>query len=125
MVYVCKHYRGPPVSLAVPAHAGSPFCPVKAMESYLAVHGNSSGPLVIFAGGILVTKSFFFAQLNKSLAWAGLSSSSYKGHSFHIGAATTAAIQRVSEDEIQRMGRRNSQAFKKYIGIPMLYLHYS
>ena len=46
-----------------------------------------------FAGGTPVTKPFFVAQLNKSLAWAGLSSSSYKGHSFRIGAATTAAIQ--------------------------------
>ena len=47
-----KHYQGPPVSLAVPAHAGSPFCPVKAMKSYLAVRGNSSGPPFIFAGGL-------------------------------------------------------------------------
>lgn len=117
-----KHYQGPPVSLVISAHTDSPFCPVKAMRTYLAVRKNSPGPLFIFPGGTPVTKSFFGDQLKKSLAWAGLSTLSYKGHSFRIGAATTAAMQGVSDEEIQRMGRWKSQAFKKYIRIPMLQL---
>lgn len=117
-----KHYQGPPVSLVISAHAGSPFCPVQAIKSYLAVRRNSPGPLFIFPGGTPVSKSFFGDQLKKSLAWAGLSNSSYKGHSFRIGAATTAAMQGVADEEIQRMGRWKSQAFKKYIRIPMLQL---
>ena len=117
-----KHYQGPPVYLVIPAHADSSFCPIKAVRAYLAVRRNAPGPLFIFPGGAPVTKTFFGDQLKKSLAWAGLSSECYKGHSFRIGAATTAAMQGISDEEIQRMGRWKSQAFKKYIRIPMLQL---
>ena len=43
----------------------------------------------------------------------------------HIGAATTAAMRGLSDEEIQRMGRWKSQAFRKYIRITMLHLHAS
>jgi hypothetical protein len=46
-----------------------------------------------------------------------------KGHSFRIGAATAAAIQGASDEDIQRMGRWKSQAFKRYIRIPVLQLN--
>jgi len=120
--YAYKHYQGPPVTLAIPAHTDPLFCPVKAMRMYLALRGNSPGPLFVFPGGTPVSKSFFGEQLKKSLSWAGLPTTCYKGHSFRIGAATTAAMQGVSDEEIQRMGRWKSQAFKKYIRIPMLQL---
>ena len=109
----------PPVTLFI--SASSPFCPEQAVKTYLAVRTKSPGPLLMFPGSIPVSKSFFGDQLKKSLAWAGLSKSSYKGHSFCIGAAAVAAMQGISE-EIQRMGRWKSQAFKKYIRIPMLYM---
>ena len=120
-----KHYSGPPVTLSVPAHADSALCPVKAMRLYIAVRGNSPGPLFMFPGGAPVSKSFFSVQLKKSLTWAGLPHGSYKGHSFRIGAATTAAMRGMSDEEIQRMGRWKSQAFRKYIRITMLHLHSS
>ena len=120
--YSYKHYHGPPVTLAISAHPNSAFCPVMTMRSYLTLRGKSQGPLFIFPGGAPVTKSFFNSQLRKSLAWAGLPTLSYKGHSFSIGAATTAAMQGVSDEEIQRMGRWKSQAFRKYIRIPMFHL---
>ncbi|KAK2184445.1 hypothetical protein NP493_265g00002 [Ridgeia piscesae] len=107
-----EHYQGPPVS----------FCPIKAIRAYLAVRRNAPGPLFIFPGGTPVAKPFFGDQLKKSLAWAGLSSECYKGHSFRIGAATTAAMQGISDEEIQRMGRCKSQAFTFFIRIPMLQL---
>ena len=122
VLYAYKHYAGPPVTLAIPVHTESPCCPVQAMRAYLALRGLSPGPLFIFPGGAPVTKSFFTTQLKKSLTWAGLSPLCYKGHSFRIGAATAAAMQGVSDEEIQRMGRWKSQAFKKYIRIPMLLL---
>ncbi|KAK2181773.1 hypothetical protein NP493_382g01009 [Ridgeia piscesae] len=81
------------------------------MRSYLALRGKSPRSLFVFPGGTPVTKSFFSSQLRKSLAWAGMSTLCYKGHSFRIGAATTAGMQGVSEKEIQRMGRWKSQAF--------------
>ena len=96
------------------------FCPVSAIANYIAVRGQQSGPLFIRPGGHPVSKNVFIENLDLSLAWAGLSYTKYKGHSFRIGAATTAAMQGVSDEQIQRMGRWKSQAFKKYIRIPML-----
>ena len=48
---------------------------------------------------------------------AGFDDRRIKGHSFRIGAATTAASLGFTEDQIQRMGRWRSDAVKKYIRI--------
>ena len=117
-----KHYQGHPVSLVISPSADADFCPVKYMQRYLALRGSAPGPLFVFPGGSPVTRSFFTENLNRSLIWSGLSPKTYKGHSFRIGAATMASMMGVSEEEIQRMGRWRSQAFKKYIRIPMLQL---
>lgn len=117
--YTFKHHKGPPVYISVPAQK-SLFCPVWAMTNYLSQRGRQPGPLFILPGGFPVSKSFFQENLQRSLSWAGLSSTSYKGHSFRIGAASTAALQGLSDEEIQRMGRWKSQAFKKYIRIPIM-----
>ena len=77
--YAYKHYQGPPVTLAIPAHTDPLCCPVKAMRMYLALRGNSPGPLFVFPGGTPVSKSFFGGQLKKSLSWAGLPTTCYKG----------------------------------------------
>ena len=111
-----KHYQGPPASLVISAS------PVRHIQSYLSLRGVAPGPLFIFPDGSAVGRSFFNTHLRKSLMWSGLSTGIYKGHSFRIGAATTAAMMGISEEEIQRMGRWRSQAFKKYIRIPMLQL---
>ena len=104
------------------ASDGSNFCPVKHIKHCLVLRGTSPGPLFIFPGGAPVTRSFCNRHLSKSLLWAGLPTSIYKGHSFRIGAATTAATMGVSDEQIQRMGRWKSHAFKRYIRIPMLQL---
>ena len=122
VVHAYKHYQSPSVSLAISAPPDFPFCPVLAMRCYLALRGQSPGPLFVFPGGTPVIKCFFSSQLRKYLAWAGLSTLCYKGSSFRIGAATTAAMQGVSEEEIQRMGRWKSQTFNKYIRISMFHL---
>ena len=120
--YSYKHYQGPPVSLLISAAESPKFCPVRFIRLYLLLRGSAPGPLFIFPCGSPVTRTFFSEHLKKSLVWAGLSTTVYKGHSFRIGAATTAAMMGVSEDDIQRMGRWKSIAFKKYIRIPMLKL---
>lgn len=117
--YKFKHHQGPPIYISISAQK-SLFCPVWAIQNYIAIRGRLPGPLFILPGGISVSKSFFQENLQLSLAWAGLKNNNIKGHSFRIGAASTAAMQGVPDDEIQRMGRWKSQAFKKYIRIPIL-----
>ena len=60
----------------------------------------------------------FASLLKVNLAKAGFDIQLYKGHSFRIGAATSAAEAGVSEQDIMRMGRWKSSAFKRYIRIP-------
>lgn len=47
-----KHYQSPPVSRAISAHPDSPFCPLLAMRSYLALRGRSPGPFSSFHVGL-------------------------------------------------------------------------
>ena len=42
----------------------------------------------------------------------------YAGHSFHIGAATTAAAGGVPVEVIKTLGRWKSQAYQLYIKLP-------
>ncbi|CAG2231266.1 unnamed protein product [Mytilus edulis] len=49
--------------------------------------------------------TFSNEQLQLSLQWAGCDTAVYKGHSFRIGAASSAAMMGISSDKIQLMGR--------------------
>jgi hypothetical protein len=53
-----------------------------------------------------------------SLAKAGLKPEKYAGHSFRIGAATTAAACGVQVVTIKTLGRWKSEAYQLYIRLP-------
>ena len=112
-----KHLTGPPISIAVKASFGG-YCPVASLHKYSKVRGQTAGPLFCFTGGQPVLASQFNKWLTGSLSYASLSTLSIKSHSFRIGAATHAATTGYSDAQIQRLGRWNSSAFKKYIRIP-------
>ena len=42
----------------------------------------------------------------------------YCGHSFHIGAATTAAMKGIEDSVIKTLGRWESVAYMQYIHLP-------
>ncbi len=66
------------------------LCPVAALLGYMAVKLPGEGPLFISACRAPLTKDAFMRQIKEALRQAGIDAAGYKGHSFRIGAATTA-----------------------------------
>ena len=97
---------------------GDDLYPVAAMLSYLTCRGNGDGPLFKFSNQQPLTRAKLVSQLRTALAAAGLNFSSYSGHSFRIGAATTAAAQGLEDSLIQTLGRWQSTAYLRYIHLP-------
>ena len=95
-------------------------CPVLLLLEYLAIRGNSPGPLFMTQGNSPVSRSFFTDLLTRSLRTCGLNPALYKDHSFRIGAASFAADRGMSDAQIRALGRWKSNAFLKYIRIPSM-----
>ena len=96
----------------------SRICPVKAVLSYIAARGFQDGPLFINQDGTPLSQAQLIANLRSTLTLAGIDCSHYSGHSFRIGAATTAAAKGLSEATIQALGRWSSDSYKRYIRLP-------
>ena len=56
--------------------------------------------------------------MQTALRKTGLQASEFTGHSFRIGAATTAARKGMEDSLIQTLGRWKSAAYLAYIKIP-------
>ena len=90
-----------------------------AMHQYLTLAKPTSGNLFQFPGGIPVTRAFFDSHLRTALIAANVDKTLCKGHSLHIGAATEAVrVLGLTDSQVQKLGRRNSNVFKTYIRIP-------
>ncbi len=97
---------------------GSALCPVAAVLDYLRVRGSSPGPLFTFSDGRYLTKQRFIAAVREALKKVGVDQAKYSGHSFRIGAATTAAARGTEDSIIQTLGRWESLAYLQYVQIP-------
>jgi len=97
------------------SHGEASMSAVTSLVNYLGIRQSSRGPLFLFQDGRPMSRSYFDKSLHKCLAFCGLDSSRYKGHSFRIGAASFAAEKGLSDAQIRSMGRWNSNAFRKYI----------
>ena len=69
---------------------GSHLCPVAAVLAYLAIRPSTPDPLFLLTSGVPLTRKIFVARFKQGLSSVGIDSSGYNGHSFGIGAATTA-----------------------------------
>ena len=87
------------------AKTGSLLCPVAPMLNYLCARGMADGPLFKFADGRGLTRQRFISAVHEGLDKAGIDSSKYSGHSFLIGAATTAAARGIEDCIIKTLGR--------------------
>ena len=74
------------------------LCPVAALRGYLSVRGSQPGPL---EDGRFLTRGRFVEAIRTTLNPAGVDHQKYCGHSFRIGAATTAAARGIEDSEIK------------------------
>ena len=96
----------------------SHICPVKSVLAYVACRGFKPGPLFCHLDGSPLTKQQLVSGLRTTLSEAGVECDKFSGHSFRIGAATTAAAKGVEDSMIQTLGRWKSDSFKRYIRMP-------
>ena len=94
------------------------ICPVAALLSYLAERGLEPGPLFQFHDTRPLTRQSFVAEIRSALTLAGMNPSLYSGHSFRIGAATSAAAAGIEDSIIKTLGRWSSNAYQTYVKLP-------
>ena len=80
------------------------ICPVSAILHYLALRGAGPAPLFKFSHGKGLTREHFVSAVRVALNAGGVDASSYAGHNFRIGAATTMAKVRIQDSLIQTLG---------------------
>ena len=95
----------------------SPVCAVSAMRSYFLA-ARPQGPLFSFQSGRFLTRSAVVNLLRDATRLAGLPYESLKGHSFRIGAASTAAAAGLPDWLIKVLGRWSSDCYQLYIRTP-------
>jgi hypothetical protein len=118
-----KHHSSQlPVTLQILPSPSSSACPVVHLQHYQSVRGTTPGPFFCHQNGQPIHAYEFREVLDKAKAQAGLSDCRITPHSFRIGAATYAAANGFSSQQIQAMGRWKSSAFQRYVRIPVLTL---
>ena len=97
--------------------------PVQTMSDYLQSRFQSGA---VFSSPLFVENEFNFSPLNRTtfisylkdlLDRLGYDVSRYSGHSFRIGAATSAAMAGIEDHIIQSLGRWRSDSYIRYIRI--------
>ena len=101
----------------VVACSPSPLCPVSAMRSYF-LSACPRGPLFSFQSGRYLTRSAVIHLLRDAARYAGLHYKLLKGHSFRIGAASTAAAAGLPDWLIKVLGRWSSDCYQLCIRTP-------
>ena len=99
---------------------GAPICPVIVVLNYCAIHPPHPPqlPLFIQQNGSPLARDLFVREVRSALRLAGVNQDLYVGHSFRIGAATTAALAGVPAHIIKALGRWESEAYQLYTRIP-------
>ncbi len=78
----------------------------------------TKAPLFCFEDGRHLTRKRLVHAVQTALVRAGMEATQYTGHSFRIGAATTAAARGFEDSIIKTLGRWESSAYLRYIRVP-------
>ena len=98
----------------------SNLCPISAMLAYLDIRNplSDTGPLFTYESGSFLTRDKLTKETRLLISKGGLASNEFAGHSFRIGAATTAASANLPPWLIKVLGRWSSDCFERYIKTP-------
>ena len=102
-------------TLCIPSQENQVVCPVVCFKKYLKNRPEFQGALFCHFDGSPLTRYQFSAHLKRSLSCLGIDVKGFKSHSFRIGAATSYAMEGMSDERIQVIGRWASQAYLNYI----------
>ena len=94
------------------------LCPVAAILAYYAIRPAAAGPFFQYQDSSPLTRDKLVTAVRLALTEAGVDSSRYLGHSFRVGAATTAAKAGITDATIKMLGRWESEAYQRYIRTP-------
>ena len=102
--------------------SGDRLCQVAALAAYLVVCGQSPGPFFRFASGVPLSREVLVTRVRAALRLSGVDVSQYSGHSFRIGATTTAAAVGIEDSLIKTLGRWESSTYLLYVRVPWEHL---
>ena len=122
LVVHLRHSKTDPFSVGVRLFLGRTsdiLCLVTAVLQYLALCPPGQGPLFIFHDHSPLSCTRLVLHMREALSQAGVDTSLFSGHSFRIGAASTAAQAGLNDSLIQTLGRWKSSAFLAYIRTPV------
>ena len=98
--------------------AVGPLCPLAVILLYMARRKPGKGPLFWFEDGRPLTRDHFVMKVREALQQIGMEPKNYAGHSFKIGAATTAARKGIQDSLIKTLGQWESVAYQLYVRTP-------
>jgi hypothetical protein len=113
--------RSPPPPIICLYRIGGPLCPVAAMNAMLTLRARREGrpadvsEHLFVIDGRPLTYETLTVELHRLSTAIGLSGVLFSGHSFRIGAATSAIGAGVPEVILQHLGRWKSNAFRRYV----------
>jgi hypothetical protein len=110
---------GKGTNIHIPAQADHKTCHLNLLKSFLQISPNLEGLLFCHFDGSPLTRYQFSALLKRSLSILGLRNPRLTSHSCRIGRATTFANEGLPDDEIKCLDRWKSNAYLKYIHIPV------
>ncbi|CAC5397543.1 unnamed protein product [Mytilus coruscus] len=101
---------------------GQLICPYKTLLEYIQVRKefspiNQTDPLFITIDKKPLERQYFLTCIKKVLDLCGFNSSHYNGHSFRIGAATSAGKAKIEDHLIKTLGRWSSDSYIRYIRV--------
>lgn len=119
-----RHFKGNtsrvPFNIVIQSTPTSRYCPVRIFTAYLNTCSSIAGSLFCWPSLRPDMRTEFSAILSQALIAAGKRQPYIRPHSVRIGAATSAAIAGVPDEQIQRLGRWKSDAYRRFIRIPHL-----